>query len=69
MELHQRFLIFIDKFSSIGANLSRLNKSFNEAVGSPQSRLPPQGRRFAEIAGKNDKAKLSNAIDEKMREI
>jgi len=46
-----------------------LNKSFNEAVGSAQSRLLPQGRRFAEIAGQNGQANLSDAIDEEVREI
>ncbi|WP_255327645.1 MULTISPECIES: DNA recombination protein RmuC [unclassified Prochlorococcus] len=69
VELNKRFLIFIDKFNSIGANLSRLNKSFNEAVGSAQRRLLPQGRRFAEIAGQNGEANLSDAIDEEVREI
>ncbi len=69
VELNKRFLIFIDKFNSIGENLSRLNKSFNEAVGSAQSRLLPQGRRFAEIAGQNGEVNLSDAIDEEVREI
>ena len=69
VELNKRFLIFIDKFNSIGANLSRLNKSFNEAVGSAQSRLLPQGRRFAEIAGQNGEENLSDAIDVEVREI
>ena len=69
VELNKRFLIFIDKFNSIGANLSRLNKSFNEAVGSAQSRLLPQGRRFAEMAGQDSETNLSDAIDEEVREI
>ncbi|QNI64665.1 RmuC family protein [Synechococcus sp. A15-44] len=41
--LHKRFSIFIDKFNDIGSQLTRLNKSFNAAVGSVQSRLLPQG--------------------------
>ena len=45
------FSIFLDKFNDIGNNLTRLNKSFNAGVGSAQSRLLPQGRRFAELAG------------------
>ncbi len=69
VELHQWFLIFIEKFNSIGANLSRLNKCFNEAVGSAQSRMLPQGRRFAEIAGQNGEENLSDAIDDEVREI
>ena len=51
VELHKRFSTFIDKFNDIGSQLNRLNKSFNAAVGSAQSRLLPQGRRFAELAG------------------
>lgn len=69
VELHKRFLTFIDKFNTIGSNLSRLNKSFNEAVGSAQSRLLPQGKRFAELAGQSSETKLSDAIESVVREI
>ena len=69
VELHKRFLIFIDKFNDIGTQLGRLNKSFNAAVGSAQSRLLPQGRRFAELAGQNGEIDLSDQIDEVVREI
>ena len=53
VELHKRFTVFIEKFNDIGMQLGRLNMSFNAAVGSAQSRLFPQGRRFAELAGQN----------------
>ena len=69
VELHKRFSIFIDKFNDIGNNLTRLNKSFNVAVGSAQGRLLPQGRRFAELAGQNGEIDLSDQIDEVVREI
>ena len=46
VELHKRFLIFIDNFNRFGTNLLRLNTSFNETVGSAQSRFLTQGRRF-----------------------
>jgi DNA recombination protein RmuC len=46
VELHKRFLMFVDKFNAVGSSLTRLNKSYNEAVGSAQSRLLPQGRRL-----------------------
>jgi len=69
VELHKPFLIFIDNFNSIGAYLSRLNKSFNEVVGSAQSRLLLQGRCFAEISGQDGETKLSDAIDVEVREI
>ena len=63
------FSIFLDKFNDIGNNLTRLNKSFNAAVGSAQSRFLPQGRRFAELAGQNGEIDLSDQIDEVVREI
>jgi len=69
VELHKRFSIFIDKFNDIGSQLNRLNKSFNAAVGSAQSRLLPQGRRFAELAGQSGEVDVSEQIDEVVREI
>ncbi|MDB4349163.1 DNA recombination protein RmuC [bacterium] len=69
VELHKRFSTFIDKFNDIGNNLTRLNKSFNSAVGSAQSRLLPQGRRFAELAGQSGELDASDQIDEVVREI
>ena len=69
VELHKRFFTFIDKFNDIGSQLNRLNKSFNAAVGSAQSRLLPQGRRFAELAGQSGEMDVSDQIDEVVREI
>ena len=69
VELHKRFLIFVDKFNAIGSNLARLNKSYNDAVGSAQSRLLPQGRRFAEMAGQQAEPKLPDPVDESVREL
>ena len=69
VELHKRFSTFIDKFNDIGSQLNRLNKSFNAAVGSAQSRLLPQGRRFAELAGQSGEIDVSEQIDEVVREI
>ena len=69
VELHKRFSTFIDKFNDIGRDITRLNKSFNAAVGSAQSRLLPQGRRFAELAGQNGEIDVSDQIDEVVREI
>ena len=69
VELHKRFLMFIDKFNAIGGNISRLNKSFNDAVGSAQSRLLPQGRRFAELAGQQADLKFPETVEESVREL
>ena len=64
-----RLSVFVDKFNDIGSQLNRLNENFNAAVGSAQSRLLPQGRRFAELAGQSGEIDLSDQIDEVMREI
>ena len=48
----KRFETFVDKFNAVGSNTARLNKRYNEAVGSAQSRLIPQGRKFSELTGK-----------------
>lgn len=69
VELHNRFTVFIDKFNDIGKDITRLNKSFNAAVGSAQSRLLPQGRRFAELARQNGDIDVSDQIDEVVRDI
>ena len=61
--------VFVDKVNDIGNNLTRLNKSFNTAVGSAQSRLLPQGRHFAELAGQSGEIAMGDQIDEVVREI
>ena len=63
------FSILLDKFNDIGNNLTRLNKSFNAAVGSAQSRLLQQGWRFAELAGQSGEIDVADQIDEVVREI
>ncbi len=68
MKLHKRFTIIINKFNDIGKDITRLNNSFNAAVGSAQSRLLPQ-RRFAQLAGQNGEMNKSDQIDEVVREI
>ena len=69
VELYKRFASFTDKFNSIGMNISRLNKSFNEAVGSYERRLIPQGKRFAEMAGQNQDLTLTEGIEGSVKEI
>jgi DNA recombination protein RmuC len=69
VELHKRFLTFVDKLNAVGTSLSKLNRSFNDAVGSAQSRLLPQGRRFAELAGQNSEPKMPEAVENSVREL
>ena len=44
--------------------MTPLNKSFNAAVGSAQSRLMSRGRRFAELAGQSGDIDVGDQIDE-----
>ena len=64
-----RLSVFVDKFNDIGSQLNRVNENFNAAVGSAQSRLLPQGRRFAELAGQGGEIDVADQIDEVVREI
>ncbi len=69
VELYKRFLLMTEKFTSIGKNISALNKSYNDAVGSFDRRLIPQGRRFGELAGQTNHAKIPDVIEDNIREI
>ena len=69
IELSKRFSNFIEKFNSIGSNITRLNKSFNDAVGSFERRLLPQGKRFAEMSGQNTELNLTEEVDIKVKEL
>ena len=69
VELYKRFSSFTDKFNAIGVNINRLNKVFNEAVGSYERRLMPQGRRFAELAGQNNDLNLTDGIEGSVKEL
>ncbi len=69
VELYKRFSKFTDYFNAIGTSITTLNKTFNEAVGSYQSRLMPQGKRFAEMAGQNSDLKLTDGVEGSVREL
>jgi len=69
VELYKRFSRFTDRFNTIGTNITRLNKSFNDAVGTYERSLLPQGRRFAEMAGQNSDLNLTDGIEGAVREI
>ncbi len=69
VELYKRFSRFTDRFNTIGTNITRLNKSFNDAVGTYERSLLPQGRRFAEMAGQNFDIKLTDGIEGSVREL
>ena len=69
VELYKRFSRFTDRFNSVGINITRLNKSFNDAVGTYERSLLPQGRRFAEMAGQNSDLNLTDGIEGAVREL
>ena len=69
IELSKRFSHFIEKFNSVGSSITRLNKSFNDAVGSFERRLLPQGKRFAEMSGQNVQLSINEKVDIKVKEI
>lgn len=48
-ELHRRLMTFMDHFKDVGTRLNRAVETFNKSVGSYDSRVLPQGRRFAEM--------------------
>tara|TARA_B100001057_G_scaffold490718_1_gene579560 strand:+ start:998 stop:2596 length:1599 start_codon:yes stop_codon:yes gene_type:complete len=68
-ELYKRFINFVEKFSAIGSNISRLNKSYNEAQGSYEKRLLPQAKRIAELSGQNSDFIPLNEIDSSIKEF
>jgi DNA recombination protein RmuC len=48
-ELHSRMAILVDKVSKVGESIERSVKSYNELVGSVESRVLPQARKFKEL--------------------
>lgn len=53
-ELYDRVRIFAQHFSGIGGSLQKAIASYNQAVGSLESRVLPQGRRLKEVASLAD---------------
>jgi len=68
-ELYKRFLNFVEKFSAVGSNITRLSKSYNEAQGSYEKRLLPQAKRIAELSGQNSDFVPLNETDLNIKEF
>ena len=68
-ELHKRFITFVEKFSAVGSNISKLNKSYNEAQSSYEKRLLPQAKKIAELSGQNNEFLPLNEIDSNIKEF
>ena len=68
-ELYKRFINFVEKFSAVGLNITRLSKSYNEAQGSYEKRLLPQAKRIAELSGQNSDFIPLNETDLNIKEF
>ncbi len=53
-EMHSRMLTFINYYQNVGKQLQAAVNAYNQSVGSFDSRVVPQGRRFAELAAKGE---------------
>jgi DNA recombination protein RmuC len=67
-ELFRRLKLFVEHFGGIGRGLKAAVEKFNEAVGSYESRLLPEVRRFQELRGAEGEATPPvNAVDSQPR--
>jgi len=48
-EMHSRMAIMVDKMAKVGDSIEKSVKSYNELVGSVESRVLPQARKFKEL--------------------
>jgi len=48
-EMHGRMAIMIDKMTNVGTAIERTVKTYNEMIGSVESRVLPQARKFKEL--------------------
>jgi DNA recombination protein RmuC len=64
-EMHQRMQRFINLYQNVGKELASAVKAFNDSVGSFDSRVVPQGRRFAQLVHDDEERfPQPQAIDE-----
>lgn len=69
-ELYDRLAIFINYFTDLGSALTRTVKTYNDAIGSLESRLLPTARKMTELGVPESRAiKESSPIDLQPREL
>jgi DNA anti-recombination protein RmuC len=51
IELNRRFIKFADFYAKVGLRLRQLNETYNESVGSFNSKLLKQAEKFGELGG------------------
>jgi DNA recombination protein RmuC len=68
-EMQDRLVSFAEHFARVGGALGKAVDSFNQALGSFESRLLPQSRRIRELggAGRKELPEIA-ALDEQPRE-
>ena len=54
VELHNRMMIFISRYQEVGNRLKRAVYAFNDSVGSFDSRVAPQARKFAQLTSNRE---------------
>ncbi|MYH60956.1 MAG: DNA recombination protein RmuC [Caldilineaceae bacterium SB0675_bin_29] len=68
VELHDRMLRFISRYQEVGKRLKRAVDAFNESVGSFDSRVVPQARKFAQLtSGREDRFPEPQQIENRAR--
>jgi DNA recombination protein RmuC len=68
-ELSQRLYKFASHFGGIGKGLQTAVDRFNEAVGSFESRLLPEARRFQELRGSSEALPEIKTVDSQPRQL
>jgi DNA recombination protein RmuC len=67
-ELHDRMAVLIDHFAKVGKALASSLKAYNDAVGSLETRVLPQARRFGELGvGPTKEVPLLEPLDQAPR--
>ena len=67
-EMHKRMLTFISRYQDVGRELNSAVTAFNRSIGSFDSRIVPQGRRFSElVTGSEDSFRVPEEIDQTPR--
>ena len=67
IELHKRFIKFADYYAKTGLRLRQLNESYNESVGSFNSKLLKQAEKFTELGGFEIKQTPLESIESSVR--
>jgi DNA recombination protein RmuC len=69
-ELYNRVSVFTQHFTDVGARLDKATESYNKAVGSLETRVLVQARRFNALGvGKADSLPVANAIPARSRQL